>query len=188
LDFLVDRIDSNLLGGNLPHSIRNGTYKYQDSSDLEKTIKRIFNYHLRREKRKLLLDELFVYFKLDRIFNVGNYYLNYTQLKEMEDGGMVIGAHTRNHTLLSSLSYNEQISEIIGSIDDLISENLNIDTFCFPFGGPLSYNKDTLKILKNAGVKYCFTVESRVIGERDSHLELPRFDCNEFPFGKCYIP
>ena len=97
---------------------------------------------------------------------------------------MIIGSHTESHTLLTRLSYREQLKELKNSkifLEKII--NKNIDTFCYPFGGKTSYNDNTLKILKKLKYKLAYSVEYRDISLRDikqKPYELPRYDCNLF--------
>jgi peptidoglycan/xylan/chitin deacetylase (PgdA/CDA1 family) len=61
--------------------------------------------------------------------------------------------------------------------------NKKIDTFCYPYGGKISYNDNTLKILKKLNYKIAYSVEFRDISEKDikkNPYELPRYDCNMF--------
>ena len=61
--------------------------------------------------------------------------------------------------------------------------NKSIDTFCYPYGGKISYNDYTLKILKKLKYKLAYSVEYRDISFRDIRqkpYELPRYDCNLF--------
>ena len=43
----------------------------------------------------------------------------------------------------------------------------NIDTFCYPYGGKISYNDNTLKILKKLKYKLAYSVEYRDISFGD---------------------
>ena len=63
----------------------------------------------------------------------------------------------------------------------------NFKTFCFPYGEKFTYNKFSLKILKNLGIKASFIVSSKKVNYKkflNKNLEIPSFDCNEYPFGK----
>ena len=56
------------------------------------------------------------------------------------------------------------------------------NSFCFPYGGKISYCSDTLEIIKRVGYKNAISVSSRDININDlqsSIFELPRYDCNE---------
>lgn len=64
------------------------------------------------------------------------------------------GNHTYNHYVLSSLSIEEQKSEILENRDllsGLVGEHSLSRVFSIPFGGLDTFNEDTIKILKEAG-------------------------------------
>ena len=98
--------------------------------------------------------------------------------------GMFIGSHSENHILLSRLNYDQQLKDIKSSksyLENILNEEIN--TFCYPYGGKISYNYNTLKILKLLKFKIAFSVEGREIKNKDlknKPFELPRFDCNQF--------
>ena len=106
----------------------------------------------------------------------------------MHENGMIVGSHTKNHPVMSKLNYASQKNEIQKSFEFLESElNLSYRTYCHPYGGFHSFNNDTISILKHLNVAFSFNVESRDV--RDIDLKkyrqfLPRYDCNEFKFGK----
>lgn len=76
-------------------------------------------------------------------------YMSQHQVKQLYASGMEIGAHTRTHADLSTLSASAQQTEIQGSRQDLLGWNVGtIDSFAYPFG---AYNSTTLGIVKNAG-------------------------------------
>ena len=97
---------------------------------------------------------------------------------------MIIGSHSESHNLLSRLSYRKQFKELKNSkifLEKVI--NKNIDTFCYPYGGKISYNYNTLEILKKLKYKLAYSVEYRDISFKDIQqkpYELPRYDTNDF--------
>ena len=54
--------------------------------------------------------------------------------------------------------------EIDSSID-FLKTIINYDhkTYCHPYGGRISYNEDTFRVLNEKGVRYAFSVENRDI-------------------------
>lgn len=65
--------------------------------------------------------------------------------------------------------------------------NLKLKTFCFPYGGKYSYTDETLAILNQEKVLFSFDVNSQDIMLNDlknNIQKLPRYDCNEFPYGQ----
>ena len=101
---------------------------------------------------------------------------------------MITGSHTRSHQVLSKLTVEEAYEEIVSSIelvDTLVPSQL-FRSFCYPYGGYLSFTAEIEQILTDLDVAFSFNVESRDIKSEDYYQRphaLPRFDCNEFPFG-----
>ena len=76
-------------------------------------------------------------------------YMSRAQIKDAFAKGHEIGAHTRTHRDLATLSSNEQIDEIKGSRTDLLSWEVGpIRSFAYPYG---SYKTETIQIVKEAG-------------------------------------
>lgn len=76
-------------------------------------------------------------------------YMSKAQVQDLYAKGHEIGAHTRTHRDLTTLSSTVQQDEISGARQDLQSWNVGpIRSFSYPFG---SYNATTLQIVKNAG-------------------------------------
>ena len=79
--------------------------------------------------------------------------------------------NTKKHACKSEIRFLEKIT------------NKNVDTFSYPYGGKISYNNNTLKILKKLKFKLAYSVDYRNITIKDlknKPYELPRFDCNLF--------
>ena len=156
-------------------------YKYDD----ERELKKILNYFIKSDVKDKIINYLFNFFIKD--CDINNFYLSKKEIKEMSDLGMIIGSHTVNHYVLSSLSYEQQEYEIKNSYDvlDSIIEN-NIHCFCFPYGGKNVYNNTTLEILKKYNTLFGIDVNSKDVEKTDDISTLPRYDCNEFKYGKIY--
>ncbi len=76
-------------------------------------------------------------------------YMSKAQVQDLYAKGMEIGAHTRTHPDLSTLSATAAQAEIQGSRSDLLSWGVGpINSFSYPFG---AYTATTLQIVKNAG-------------------------------------
>lgn len=83
------------------------------------------------------------YLELDGI-DKHNYYMYLEELEMIYSWGHNIEAHTLTHANLPSLSYDEQVLEIVGSIEKLESLGFDITSFAYPFG---NYDDNTLDIL-----------------------------------------
>ena len=100
---------------------------------------------------------------------------------------MEIGSHGHSHKVLSLLKKKDQLLDIKRSISYLQKiTGEPITLFCYPYGGKSVYNNHTINILKKFNIINAFTVESRNLKKKDSLLEIPRFDCNDFPYGKAF--
>ncbi len=164
------------------------TYWNQSNDISTLLVKRILNYFLKYEHRKDVIDVLFETFIKEKI-SLDQIYLSMENLKEMKSEGMVIGSHTRTHKVLSKLNIASQESEISKSFNFLDNNlgKMDIKTFCYPYGGFHSFNEHTEKILDDHNVDCSFNVEKRDISITDINNRpqaLPRYDCNQFKFGK----
>ena len=106
------------------------------------------------------------------------FYFSMTQAKLMVRGGMFFGNHCYNHLWLENHGENKQKIEILKGIDFLRKIGMKRTGWimCYPYG---SYNKTTIKILKNND---CFlgltTINKECNIKKDSVFEIPRIDCN----------
>jgi peptidoglycan/xylan/chitin deacetylase (PgdA/CDA1 family) len=157
-------------------------YKRHNDEDDKKQFKKIMNYYGDLKLKHKILDYLLKKFEIN--IKPKDYYLNKKEIKYLKSIGMLIGSHSESHALLSRLSYREQFKELNNSktfLEKII--NKNIDTFCYPYGGRISYNDNTLKILKKLKYKLAYSVQHRDISLKDIQkkpYELPRYDCNLF--------
>tara|TARA_Y100000992_G_C21270515_1_gene496523 strand:+ start:595 stop:1470 length:876 start_codon:yes stop_codon:yes gene_type:complete len=157
-------------------------YSNQTDSQYKKEFKKIMNYYGNLDLKHKILDYLLKRFEIN--IKPKDFYLNRKEIKYLSSLGMIIGCHSESHILLSRLNYSKQLKEIKKSklyLEKII--NKDIDIFCYPYGGKISYNNNTLKILKKLKFKLAFSVEHRDIKINDiekTPFELPRYDCNLF--------
>jgi len=106
-------------------------------------------------------------------------YLNTTELKEMQNGGMEIGSHGHDHYWLGKIDQVAQAKDIDKSLAFLKGDGLlaNDFWFCYPYG---SYSETTQRLLKERGCGAAVTVEPSVASCVSKHaLCLPRLDTND---------
>ena len=103
-------------------------------------------------------------------------YMNWEQLKEMNNRGVTIGHHTKNHFHLVGKKKETIISEIEEASDDFL-KNLGYvpDIFAYPYG---EYSSEIKEITKNY-FKAAFGQQSGGIYNGIDMFELPRFSLNE---------
>lgn len=162
------------------------TYRDQDNADGVSDLKRLLNYFIDEALRTAFIDRLAADFSLR--FDPATFYAPAEALAEMARAGMLIGAHSRSHPVMSKLSAEEQANEIGASLDWVRATvgHQTLITYCHPFGGFHSFDAQTLRLLNEMGVDFSFNVEPRdiVAADIDScRHALPRYDCNLFPHG-----
>lgn len=83
-------------------------------------------------------------------------YVTKSEILSMEQRGHEIGAHTRNHPHLNTMSPSSQREEIAGSKLDLeVLLDHPVLHFAYPYG---DYDGDTLRIVREAGFQSARTV------------------------------
>lgn len=76
-------------------------------------------------------------------------YMTLNNIKDLANRGHEIGAHTRTHAHLTSLSSSQQQQEIVGSRQDIQAWGVGpVLSFAYPYG---EYSSTTLDIVENAG-------------------------------------
>ena len=184
---LTNLINEDILQDKKNYEFSKNTYNSQTNYEYIKEIKRILNYYIDYKVRGKIIEYLAN--KLKYKFFPNRFYLSIQNIKELIEEGHIVGSHSINHLVMSKLSFSQQKNEIKNSFSFLEKIQSNFTkTYCHPYGGFHSFNDNTIKILNEENVKYSFNVESRDIQKKDN-LEsaqfLPRYDCNQFPFGQC---
>ena len=161
-------------------------YDHQQNSQMMQTFKQTLNYFIDKKTQEDILKKIMK--ELNEDLSSKTFYINKDQILEMHQANMIIGAHTHTHSLLSTLTKEEQKEEIHKSISilDSIIGAKQCRFFSYPFGSPNTYNHITTDILKNSQIDYSFIVQSKDITKKnieDKHF-IPRYNCNEFLYGQ----
>jgi len=172
----------------VPEGSDAGMYAERDTPDSVQVFKRILNEEVPYEFLPGVLDELERRFPDAGAVDAEDVYISARQLEELAASGMVIGAHSVSHRLLSRFPPEKQAEEIRRSRDRL-SEVMDEDTdlFAYPYGTQGSYTARTKHLVAEAGFEYAFTTVSGAItgsAVAESPLALPRRDCTEFEHGE----
>jgi peptidoglycan/xylan/chitin deacetylase (PgdA/CDA1 family) len=103
--------------------------------------------------------------------------MDWTQLREMLDAGIEIGAHTYSHPNLIRLTRAEAELEVRRSKAVLESRlDAEVDLMAYPFGKPgRHFSDETAALAREAGYRCAAAVLFRAVKPRDSPFALPRF-------------
>lgn len=107
-------------------------------------------------------------------------YMTEEQIRAMKRHGMFIGLHGYDHYWLGNLpgkQMQEDISKALEVMDEFIDRKHWVMNY--PYG---NYNQGVLEYIRKEGACLGLTTEVRMADlSKDMPLELPRFDCNDFP-------
>lgn len=85
-------------------------------------------------------------------------FINVEEAREMIQGGMQIGSHTRTHRILAKLPREEQASEILGSQDELCRDlGVPIEAIAYPVGSHTAFSETTVSILQSSTYRAAFS-------------------------------
>lgn len=187
-DALSRLIRNEMLTPGLVEEFGTSTYVQQDNEASVNFVKRTLNYFIDIMYRTYVIDDLMAAYYPNEKELLQRVYMSRALLSEMHEEGMTLGSHSVNHPVMSRLTIEEQDNEIRESFNVLetITGNLPIRTFCYPYGGYHTFSRETESLLERASCQFSFNVESRDITRIDlaeRRHALPRFDCNEFPYG-----
>lgn len=103
-------------------------------------------------------------------------FINWDQAADLRDNGWDIHPHGMTHPYLTKLTAEEQAYEIMEARKQ-IEEKLGVtaDVFCYPYG---QYNNATLKILKDNGFRYAFTIDQGKTTPKQHPYKLKRVFVN----------
>lgn len=148
-----------------------------------RAIKTLVSHELPFAEAERFLEELFARHIGDSAAFARSLYLDAAMIREMSAAGMTFGYHTRSHRLLARLSPDEQMTELAPGVAWIRAlTGQDAVSFCYPWGGPQTYTRDTVRILRESGYSLAFnTVRRRVSLDEDNRFELPRIDTRDLP-------
>jgi peptidoglycan/xylan/chitin deacetylase (PgdA/CDA1 family) len=148
------------------------TYPYEVPQGAR--LKYFLNMVLSPEIRRAAIDTLFELFVGSSARWSQSTYLNWDQLKQMQDKGHTIGAHGHTHEPLGRLTPHQQQHDI-STVAALLNEGLGRDIrpFSYPFG---SFTGETEAICRQSGFAHAFTTERAWITAQCETMCLPRVD------------
>lgn len=187
---LQSLITSEMLTDQTVEAFQEATYQLQQNDDFTLLVKRSLNYFIDYKYRHQVIDALMQQFFKDSPDLFAQFYLSKEEIGILEAAGMIVGSHTVSHPVMRKLSLEKQEEEIGNSFAFLegVLPRLTPKTFCYPYGGFHTFTTQTEQLLTDQNVAFSFNVESRDVNTLDLQNRkqaLPRYDCNEFPFGSC---
>jgi peptidoglycan/xylan/chitin deacetylase (PgdA/CDA1 family) len=124
-------------------------------------FKYLFNFVLQPRIRDLAVKTLFQKYLGEEEAFGRELYLNWSEAREMQRAGMIIGGHSHEHRPLATLRYPELCRDLTRNWD-LIQKNLepqNIWPFSYPYGKADSFNRNTVEILRQLGYRLSLCTE-----------------------------
>jgi peptidoglycan/xylan/chitin deacetylase (PgdA/CDA1 family) len=154
-----------------------------DINEDARAIKHLVSHELPFDEAERMLEQLFARHIGDSSAFAGRLYLSAPMVREMAGAGMTFGYHTRSHRMLARLSAGEQEQELRPGVEWIRAlTGQPTVPFCYPWGGPHTYTRDTVRILRESGYSLAFnTVRRRLKVGQDDRYELPRVDTRDLP-------
>jgi peptidoglycan/xylan/chitin deacetylase (PgdA/CDA1 family) len=88
----------------------------------------------------------------------GRRFLDWSEAKEMQNGGMTIGSHTYSHHILGQLPLDSQRWELEQSKRTMEEQlGVEISTLAYPVGSITAFNQSTEEIARGLGYRMCFS-------------------------------
>jgi peptidoglycan/xylan/chitin deacetylase (PgdA/CDA1 family) len=189
LNYLFNKLDetkvieeiSNLVGR---EKFRQILEKSGNFNNNKKRIIDLFAYSIGKKSRDRIIEGLYFTFRLKKkkIFAKNQVFLNWKQIREMQQNGMSFGNHGASHTPFSVMAIEEQKEEIENS-KEIIANKLkqNFLPFAYPFGTDKDFTEDTKALVKKAGHNCILTTMHTNIYSGTSPFELGRIDMSSVP-------
>ena len=104
-------------------------------------------------------------------------YMNWDQIRTLQDEGVLIGSQTKSHPHMHLISVADAEKELASSNKRFLTEIGQIPKlFAYPYG---EYNLAIINVVKQAGFVAAFGQNSGIIHGYNGYYELPRFAMNE---------
>jgi len=177
----VKQVDLDELGS---HSLQSEPDRFHASSTITRRLK-----NLPDQRKNLLIEKLFRISGVEIPAGLGKeLILTWDEVREMSDSGIIFGAHSVNHPILTNLPLERAKWEISQSKTD-IEEKLGkeVTAFSYPNG---DFSPELAKFIKGSGFTCAVSVSpSKLVALKDNPYELSRIepieDSNKFKVMFC---
>lgn len=144
------------------------------------SFKYVFNFILSPVLRDRLVTAMFeLYIAPQQEFS-RELYLTWSEAREMQAEGMVLGGHTHEHRPLAALSDSE-LEEDLRACRMHLDENVRnqpVWPFCYPYGKRDSFDSRAVRMLKHLDFNCAFSTEAGPGKPEEDLFAIPRIDCN----------
>ena len=150
-----------------------------DSPDVA-SFKYLVNFTLPRTLREQALDATFLTHFGDEAEFAESLYLNWSEAREMQSSGMIIGGHSHSHPALGVLSPKEQRADLSVCARQLrrgLFPQAHLP-FSYPYG---DFNDATVDSLRDLGFDCSLTLQTGVNAAGEDLFRVRRFDTNDVP-------
>ncbi len=182
LEFTEELLGKIILDEVAPLHLAAKTYRW-DTPHI-KQVKYLLNMVLPDNDREQIIEELFKKIFVESEKNIiDEFFINYVEMREMQNNGMVLGGHSHFHKPLSRLDSRALQLDLKTCIRFLNSTlDSPVQTFSYPYGKQDTFNQEVVKRLKELGIKMSFSSE---VGENSSPVDLfhiKRIDPKDFNY------
>jgi peptidoglycan/xylan/chitin deacetylase (PgdA/CDA1 family) len=99
-------------------------------------------------------------------------YMNWNQIKQLADNGMIIEPHTKSHVDLRNRDYDFLVYQIIGSLESVRAHtSTNPRAFAYPAG---AYDATTLQFLDTTSITRAVTTQPGILHTTDNRFQVKR--------------
>lgn len=166
----VESVDSAVAQGSYP----------LDTLEVAK-FKFLFNFALDTAVRDRITSNLFEIYIGDQSNFAEELYMSWSEIRELQQAGMLVAGHTHQHRPLSTLP-SEELNEDLRVSRKLLDRNLehqNLWPFSYPYGKKNSYSEESIQLLKQLGFACAFSTENGANTTNSPLFELRRIDCKD---------
>lgn len=149
----------------------------EEGGDLHYQVKRVFKYESASEERNGILDQLFQEAGGSEQELCNRIYMSSEHALALAAEGVELGGHTARHEVQSTLTAEQQASDVEQGRDELtalLGHHLG-RTFAYPFGRRWDWNDDTVSAVREAGFLAAVTTHAGVNVLGDDPMRLKRW-------------
>lgn len=182
--FGIDKVSDRMKG--LSDYLQfNGSVTHANSGNsAHKQFETFLAYNVTKKRREEILIRLFSEFDIamENVFSKDKVFLSWEEIKKMQANGICFGNHGESHTPFSTLSKDDQKTEVLNS-KNIIEHHLEQSflPFAYPFGQKRDFTNVTTRLIDEAGHSCILTAMPTLNHADTSHRELGRIVVGNVP-------